>query len=137
MNLRGYLYNTYMGPKMYVFEISKEESSQGSNCSLLLGKLMKVSFMFFHQICGGCSFRSSRDRSSHTRDRERSLSQEPCKEGGGAGEGWRDDRVDYGDWEDRGRSTSPDTARGRERERSLSLERDRRSSSEERESGEI
>uniref|UniRef100_A0A3Q3PYC9 LUC7-like (S. cerevisiae) n=1 Tax=Monopterus albus TaxID=43700 RepID=A0A3Q3PYC9_MONAL len=83
--------------------------------------------------------RSSRDRSSHTHDKEHSLSQERWREG--AGEGWRDDRVEdrveYADWENRERSNSPDTARARERERSLSYERDRRSSSEERESGEI
>lgn len=79
--------------------------------------------------------RSSRDRSSHTHEREHSLSQERWREG--AGEGWREDRVEYADWEDKERSTSPDMARGRDRERSLSYERDRRSSSEERESGEI
>uniref|UniRef100_A0A3B4TJP1 Zgc:158803 n=1 Tax=Seriola dumerili TaxID=41447 RepID=A0A3B4TJP1_SERDU len=79
--------------------------------------------------------RSSRERSTHTRDRERSLSQERWREG--AADGCREDRAEYGEWEDRERSTSPDTARGRERERSLSFERDRRSSSEERESGEI
>ncbi|KAF3687572.1 putative RNA-binding protein Luc7-like 2 [Channa argus] len=79
--------------------------------------------------------RSSRDRSSHTRETERSLSQEKWREG--AVEGWRDDRAEYADWEEKERSTSPDTVRGRERERSLSCERDRRSSSEERESGEI
>ncbi|KAG7460504.1 RNA-binding protein Luc7-like 1 [Solea senegalensis] len=79
--------------------------------------------------------RSSRDRSSHTQEREHSESQERCREG--AGEGLRDDKAEYGDWEDRGRSTFPDTARGKERERSLSFERDRQSSSEERESGEI
>ncbi|XP_041641543.1 LUC7 domain-containing protein [Cheilinus undulatus] len=79
--------------------------------------------------------RSSRERTSHTRERERSQSQE--KGGDGAAEGWRNDRADCRDWEDKERSPSPDTARGRERERSLSYERDRRSSSEERESGEI
>ncbi|XP_041840264.1 LUC7 domain-containing protein [Melanotaenia boesemani] len=79
--------------------------------------------------------RSSRDRSSHTRDREGSPSQDRWREG--AGEGWRDERAEYGHWEGRERSTSPDMAKGRERERSLSFERDRRSSSEERESGEI
>ncbi|CAI5680104.1 putative RNA-binding protein Luc7-like 2 [Oreochromis niloticus] len=79
--------------------------------------------------------RSSKDRSSHTRDRERSVSQERWREG--AGDGWRGDRADYRDWEDRERSTSPDMAREKERERSVSCERDRRSSSEERESGEI
>ena len=79
--------------------------------------------------------RSSGDGSSHTRDRERSLSQERWREV--PAEGLRDDRANHGDWEDKERSTSPDTARGRERERSLSYERDRRSSSEERESGEI
>uniref|UniRef100_I3KNL9 Zgc:158803 n=1 Tax=Oreochromis niloticus TaxID=8128 RepID=I3KNL9_ORENI len=78
---------------------------------------------------------SSKDRSSHTRDRERSVSQERWREG--AGDGWRGDRADYRDWEDRERSTSPDMAREKERERSVSCERDRRSSSEERESGEI
>uniref|UniRef100_A0A1A8CMV7 LUC7-like 2 n=1 Tax=Nothobranchius kadleci TaxID=1051664 RepID=A0A1A8CMV7_NOTKA len=79
--------------------------------------------------------RSSRDGSSHTRDRERSLSQERPRER--PEEGWRNDRVECGDWEDRERSVSPDMPRSKERERSLSLERDRRSSSEERESGEI
>lgn len=77
--------------------------------------------------------RSSRERSSHTREKERSLSQERWKDV--AGDGWREDRTEY--WEDRERSTSLDMARSRERERSLSYERDRRSSSEERESGEI
>ncbi|XP_077380471.1 putative RNA-binding protein Luc7-like 1 [Festucalex cinctus] len=77
--------------------------------------------------------RSSRERSSHTRDVEPSLPQERSQEG--ALEEWRDNRVEYKDWEDRERSTSPDMAR--ERERSLSLERDQHSSSEERESGEI
>uniref|UniRef100_G3PU38 Zgc:158803 n=1 Tax=Gasterosteus aculeatus TaxID=69293 RepID=G3PU38_GASAC len=61
--------------------------------------------------------RSSRERSSHTREREPSPSQEMSRPGA-AGEGWREDRPE-------------------ERERSLSYERDRRSSSEERESGEI
>ncbi|KAM4585531.1 putative RNA-binding protein Luc7-like 1 [Odontesthes bonariensis] len=79
--------------------------------------------------------RSSGDGSSHPRDGERSLSQEPWREV--PAEGLRDDRPNHGDWEEKERSTSPDTARGRERERSLSYERDRRSSSEERESGEI
>ncbi|CAG5938349.1 putative RNA-binding protein Luc7-like 1 [Menidia menidia] len=81
--------------------------------------------------------RSSRDRSTHTREREGSPSQERWREGAAAGEGWREDRANHGEWEDKERSMSPDTARGRERERSLSFERDRRSSSEERESGEI
>ncbi|XP_028261557.1 putative RNA-binding protein Luc7-like 1 [Parambassis ranga] len=79
--------------------------------------------------------RSSKERSSHTRDKERSLSQEKWREG--AGEAVRDDKAEYGEWEDRERSPSPDMTKGRERERSLSYERDRRSSSEERESGEI
>ncbi|KAF6718038.1 putative RNA-binding protein Luc7-like 2 [Oryzias melastigma] len=79
--------------------------------------------------------RSSRDRSSHTRDKEPSPSQERPRDG--AAEGWRENKVEHGAWEERGRSTSPDMSRGRERERSLSYERDRRSSSEERESGEI
>ncbi|XP_019965156.1 putative RNA-binding protein Luc7-like 2 [Paralichthys olivaceus] len=79
--------------------------------------------------------RSSTDRSSHTRERERSVSQEKLREG--TGEGWREDKPEQGDWEDRGRSISPDTTKAKERERSLSYERDRRSSSEERESGEI
>ncbi|RVE76471.1 hypothetical protein OJAV_G00007960 [Oryzias javanicus] len=79
--------------------------------------------------------RSSRDRSSHTRDKEPSPSQERPRDG--AAEGWRENKVEHGAWEERGRSTSPDMSRGRERERSLSFERDRRSSSEERESGEI
>ncbi|XP_061685133.1 LUC7 domain-containing protein [Syngnathoides biaculeatus] len=75
--------------------------------------------------------RSSRERSSHSRDAEPSLPQERSHEE------WRDNRAEYKDWEDRERSTSPDTAGARQRERSLSLERDRHSSSEERESGEI
>ncbi|XP_005797567.1 putative RNA-binding protein Luc7-like 1 [Xiphophorus maculatus] len=79
--------------------------------------------------------RSSRDRSSHTRDREPSPSQERWRER--AAEGWRNDRVEGADLEDRERSASPNVARGKERERSMSFERDRRSSSEERESGEI
>ncbi|XP_014908924.1 putative RNA-binding protein Luc7-like 1 [Poecilia latipinna] len=79
--------------------------------------------------------RSSRDRSSHTRDREPSPSQERWRER--AAEGWRNDRAEGADLEDRERSASPNVARGRERERSVSFERDRRSSSEERESGEI
>lgn len=80
-------------------------------------------------------FRSSRERSSHTHERETLLPQE--KSGEAAVEGWREDKAEYGDWEDRQRSPSADTARGKDRERSLSYERDRRSSSEERESGEI
>ncbi|KAM9314597.1 putative RNA-binding protein Luc7-like 1 [Pholidichthys leucotaenia] len=79
--------------------------------------------------------RSSRERSSHPRDRECSPSQEKWREG--AEEQWHDNRVEYRDYEDRERSTSPDMARDREREGSLSYERDRGSSSEERESGEI
>ncbi|XP_017285913.1 LUC7 domain-containing protein [Kryptolebias marmoratus] len=79
--------------------------------------------------------RSSRDRSSHTRDKEPSPPQERWKER--AAEGWRDNKAECGDWEDKERSVSPDVAPSRERERSLSYERDRRSSSEERESGEI
>ncbi|XP_014847465.1 PREDICTED: putative RNA-binding protein Luc7-like 1 [Poecilia mexicana] len=79
--------------------------------------------------------RSSRDRSSHTRDREPSPSQERWRER--AAEGWRNDRAEGPDLEDRERSASPNVARGRERERSVSFERDRHSSSEERESGEI
>uniref|UniRef100_A0A8C7ZMZ6 RNA-binding protein Luc7-like 2 n=1 Tax=Oryzias sinensis TaxID=183150 RepID=A0A8C7ZMZ6_9TELE len=78
---------------------------------------------------------SSRDGSSHTRDKEPSPTQERSRDG--AAEGWRENKVEHADWEERGRSTSPDMTRDRERERSLSLERDRRSSSEERESGEI
>lgn len=73
---------------------------------------------------------SFRDRSSHTRERERSPSQEK----------WREDRADHRDWEDReNREKSPslDKGRARDRERSLSFERDRPSSSDERESGEI
>ncbi|KAA8594933.1 hypothetical protein FQN60_012068 [Etheostoma spectabile] len=81
--------------------------------------------------------RSSRDRSSHTRDKEPSPSQERCGDGAAVGEGWREERAACRDWEDREKFPSTDTARGRERERSLSFERDRRSSSEERESGEI
>lgn len=68
---------------------------------------------------------SLRERSSHTREKECSPSQEK----------WREDRADHRDWEDRETSPSADTAR--DRERSLSYERDRRSSSDERESGEI
>ncbi|XP_062244025.1 LUC7 domain-containing protein [Platichthys flesus] len=79
--------------------------------------------------------RSSGDGSSNTQDRERSVSQERLREA--PGEGWRQDKPDQRDWEDRGRSISPDTTKAKERERSLSLERDRRSSSGERESGEI
>nr|XP_057902526.1 LUC7 domain-containing protein [Doryrhamphus excisus] len=79
--------------------------------------------------------RSSRDRSSHTRDVEPSLAQERSREG--TTEEWCDKRAEYRDWEDRERSTSPDMARQGDWERSLSLERDRQSSSEERESGEI
>ncbi|MEQ2276885.1 hypothetical protein XENORESO_013896 [Xenotaenia resolanae] len=79
--------------------------------------------------------RSSRDRSSHTRDQEPSPSQQSWRER--PGEGWRNDRAEGADLEDRERSASPDVAKGRERERSLSYERERRSSSEERESGEI
>lgn len=70
---------------------------------------------------------SFRDRSSHTREREPSPSQEK----------FREDRADHRDWENRETSPSTDKARGRDRERSLSYERDRRSSSDERESGEI
>ncbi|XP_047222940.1 LUC7 domain-containing protein [Girardinichthys multiradiatus] len=79
--------------------------------------------------------RSSRDRSSHTRDQEPSPSQQSWRER--PGEGCRNDRAEGADLEDRERSASPDVAKGRERERSLSYERERRSSSEERESGEI
>ncbi|XP_037553784.1 LUC7 domain-containing protein [Nematolebias whitei] len=79
--------------------------------------------------------RSPRDGSSHAHDKERSPSQEGLKER--AGEGWRDNKAECGDWEDKERSVSPDVTGSRERERSLSYERDRRSSSEERESGEI
>ncbi|KAM6940935.1 putative RNA-binding protein Luc7-like 1 [Lycodopsis pacificus] len=83
--------------------------------------------------------RSSRERSSHTRDGEPSPSQEMSRQGA-AGEGWREDRAEYGDWEGAEKpppSADTATARTRDRERSLSYERDRRSSSEERESGEI
>ncbi|KAM8879483.1 putative RNA-binding protein Luc7-like 1 [Spinachia spinachia] len=80
--------------------------------------------------------RSSRERSSHTREREPSPSQEMSRQGA-AGEGWREDRPEYVEWEGGEKPPSVDTARPRERERSLSYERDRRSSSEERESGEI
>ncbi|XP_068452547.1 LUC7 domain-containing protein isoform X2 [Clinocottus analis] len=84
--------------------------------------------------------RSSRERSSHTRDGEPSPSQEMSRPGA-AGDGWREDRPEYGDWEGGEKpaaaDTAPAAARPRERERSLSYERDRRSSSEERESGEI
>uniref|UniRef100_A0A3P9PMJ7 Zgc:158803 n=1 Tax=Poecilia reticulata TaxID=8081 RepID=A0A3P9PMJ7_POERE len=81
------------------------------------------------------SHRHKKKRSSHTRDREPSPSQERWRER--AAEGWRNDRAEGADLEDRERSASPNVARGRERERSVSFERDRRSSSEERESGEI
>ncbi|KAL3066932.1 hypothetical protein OYC64_016807 [Pagothenia borchgrevinki] len=82
--------------------------------------------------------RSSRERSSHTRDGEPSPSQDKGRVGA-AVEGWREDKAESGEWEDREKSPpTVDTARNeRERERSLSLERDRRSSSGERESGEI
>ncbi|XP_074521250.1 putative RNA-binding protein Luc7-like 1 [Halichoeres trimaculatus] len=79
--------------------------------------------------------RSSRDRSSHTRERERSQSPEKVAEG--AAESWRNNKAEGKDWEDWENSPSADTAKGKGRERSLSYERDRRSSSEERESGEI
>lgn len=88
-------------------------------------------------VAGNFFLRSSRDRSSHTRDKEPSPSQERCGDGAAVGEGWREERAACRDWEDREKFPSTDTARGRERERSLSFERDRRSSSEERESGEI
>lgn len=73
--------------------------------------------------------RSSRERSSRTRERE-CLPPE---------EGWREDKAEDRDWVDREVSPTIDRAKDRERERSLSFERDRRSrsSSEERESGEI
>lgn len=81
-------------------------------------------FVFFH--------RSSRERSSHTRERECLPSEE----------GWREEKPEDRDWVDREVSppaAAADRAKDRERERSLSFERDRRSrsSSEERESGEI
>lgn len=63
------------------------------------------------------------------------MSQERCREVGG--EGWREDRAEFENWEDRGRSTSPDTGRGKEQGQSPLFERNQRSSSEERESGEI
>lgn len=93
-----------------------------------------VFFLFLLQknmFCCRSFRRSSRERSSHTRERDCSLTQEKC------GKELRDDKAEYRDWEDRESSPSMDKARGRERERSLSYERDRRSSSEERESGEI
>lgn len=73
-------------------------------------------------------------RSSHTRDPEQPLPQERWRENP-ADERWRDNgRRDP----ERERSpASPDISQTGERERSVSLERDQRSSSEERESGEI
>uniref|UniRef100_A0A3B3ZSD9 Uncharacterized protein n=1 Tax=Periophthalmus magnuspinnatus TaxID=409849 RepID=A0A3B3ZSD9_9GOBI len=71
--------------------------------------------------------KKKRDRSSHTRERERSVSQEKWKEGA----------AEYGEWNSAERTSSPHTSRTQDRERSASNEPDRRSSSEERESGEI
>ncbi|XP_056442758.1 LUC7 domain-containing protein [Gadus chalcogrammus] len=92
------------------------------------------------------SHRSKRKRSSVDAapqpEAERSLSQEQRwdTEGGGASVK-QEQRPEYGEWEEKGedRSYSPDMVREKEkeRERSLSYERDHRSSSEERESGEI
>ncbi|XP_051982803.1 putative RNA-binding protein Luc7-like 2 [Xyrauchen texanus] len=80
------------------------------------------------------SHRSKRKRSSHTRDPEPALPQER----------WRENAPEER-WRDNGRRemqremspSTPDMTRMRERERSVSLEREQRSSSEERESGEI
>lgn len=73
---------------------------------------------------------SFHSRSSHTRDGEQS--QERLRESGPE-ERWRDNGR-----RDIEKETSPSTPdMSRERERSVSLERDQRSSSEERESGEI
>uniref|UniRef100_A0A8C6SB20 Zgc:158803 n=1 Tax=Neogobius melanostomus TaxID=47308 RepID=A0A8C6SB20_9GOBI len=74
----------------------------------------------------------SRERTSHTREGERSESQEKWKEGAG-----EYGTAESGEWNSRERSTSPGTGLTRDRERSVSKEQDRRSSSEERESGEI
>ncbi|XP_061883276.1 LUC7 domain-containing protein isoform X1 [Entelurus aequoreus] len=81
--------------------------------------------------------RSSRDRSSTTRDLEPSQPQPQERSQEGAAEEWPDRRAENRDWEDRERSTSPEMAKQGDWERSVSLERDRHSSSEERESGEI
>ncbi|CAL8332810.1 unnamed protein product [Merluccius merluccius] len=82
--------------------------------------------------------RSCTDGPPHTQT-ERSLSQEQRWAEGGAASVKQEERPEYGEWEEKGedRSYSPDMVREKERERSLSYERDRRSSSEERESGEI
>lgn len=78
-------------------------------------------------------------RSSHTRERERSPSQERWREYGGE-DRWREDSRRDMEREpgERERSiSSPEMGRLRGRERSVSVERENRSSSEERESGEI
>ncbi|XP_059902209.1 LUC7 domain-containing protein isoform X1 [Gadus macrocephalus] len=91
------------------------------------------------------SHRSKRKRSSVDAaplpEAERSLSQEQRWTEGGGASVKQEQRPEYGEWEEKGeeRSYSPDMVREKEkeRERSLSYERDHRSSSEERESGEI
>uniref|UniRef100_A0A671KAM7 Putative RNA-binding protein Luc7-like 1 n=1 Tax=Sinocyclocheilus anshuiensis TaxID=1608454 RepID=A0A671KAM7_9TELE len=80
------------------------------------------------------SHRSKRKRSSHTRDQEQPLSRERWQENAADERWWDNGRRDM---EREGSPVSPDMSRMRERERSVSLERDQRSSSEERESGEI
>lgn len=95
-------------------------------------KIMSNRLCFpFYNSSRLCVFnlRSSRERSSHTRERE-------CLP---SDEGWREEKAEDRDWLDREASPPADRAKERERERSLSFERDRRSrsSSEERESGEI
>lgn len=108
----------------------KSNTSSPQSCAINLLFMMFLGFFFCSLkkiCCCGFFLRSSRERSSHTHETERSLSQE----------GWRDDRPEFRDWEDREKSPSVDRTKGRDRERSLSYERDRRSSSEERESGEI
>uniref|UniRef100_A0A8C1NJM7 Zgc:158803 n=1 Tax=Cyprinus carpio TaxID=7962 RepID=A0A8C1NJM7_CYPCA len=82
------------------------------------------------------SHRSKRKRSSHTRDPdpEPNLSQERWRENAADERWWDNGRRDM---ERESSPVSPDMSRMKERERSVSLERDQRSSSEERESGEI
>ncbi len=73
-------------------------------------------------------------RSSHTRDQEPPPSQERLRENAADERWWDNGRRDT---EKEPSPVSPDMSRTRERERSVSVERDQRSSSEERESGEI
>ncbi|MCJ8748206.1 hypothetical protein PDJAM_G00162060 [Pangasius djambal] len=85
------------------------------------------------------SHRRKKKRSSHTRERERSLSQERWREYGGE-DRWREDSrrdVEREPGERERSISSPEMGRLRGRERSVSVERENRSSSEERESGEI